>query len=64
MKKEFDFVGFWAEKCRSDMSECRRQVLEFNDAQLLLANEFYKRLEKTMGGRKKVLALIAHRMHQ
>lgn len=52
MKNEFDFIGFWASKCRLDMKKCRQEVLAYNDAQIAIANGFYKRLEKTMGKRR------------
>ena len=57
MKKELDFVEFWAQKCKQDMQSCQKEVLRFNDAQIKIANDFYKRLAKTKGGREKILEL-------
>lgn len=57
MKKEFDFVEFWAQKCRQDMASCQKEVNRFNDAQIKIANDFYKRLAKTKSGREKILEL-------
>lgn len=57
MQKEFDFVGFWAEKCSKDLESCQKEVNRFIDAQIMNANEFYKKLAKTKKGRQKILEL-------
>ena len=56
-KKEFDFVEFWAKRCKQDMEKCRAEVIPFVNAQLDIANEFYSWLAKTQGGMEKIRKL-------
>lgn len=51
-KKEFDFVDFWAHKCRQNMKACLVETTPFINSQIENANKFYLRLAKTAQGRK------------
>jgi len=55
--KDFDQIEFWAHKCRQNVKECQRQVNKFVNAQIEIANSFYKRLAKTRNGRQKIMQL-------
>jgi hypothetical protein len=49
-----DKVELWANFVRDHPDEWRKQLNPFIDAQINKANEFYKRLAKTPGGKNKV----------
>jgi len=55
--KEFDFVEFWAHKCRQNMQECLAETKPFINSQIENANKFYLKLAKTSQGRKKIKQL-------
>jgi len=56
-----EHVEWWAKKCRQNMKECQRQVMPFIEAQIEMANDFYKRLAKTKGGMEKIRQLKTQR---
>ncbi|MCX6802991.1 MAG: hypothetical protein NTY48_00275 [Candidatus Diapherotrites archaeon] len=55
--KEFDFIDFWAHKCRQNMNACLAETTPFINAQIATANKFYLKLSKTPQGRKKIQKL-------
>ena len=56
-EKEFDFVDFWAHKCRQNMKGCLNEITPFINAQIENANNFYSKLSQTPQGRKKIAQL-------
>ena len=48
-----DFVEFWANKCKSNMFDCQKEVNSLVNSQIEIGNAFYKRL-----GRKKALEIL------
>jgi len=50
---EKDFIEFWANKCKANMSTCQKEVNAMVDSQIEIGNAFYKRI-----GREKALEIL------
>lgn len=58
-KKEFDEVEEWANYVKTHpRSVWKKQQKALIDSQIIIANRFYKRLEKTPGGKEKIRKLM------
>lgn len=55
--KEFDFVEFWANKCKQNMAACQKEVAKLTNSQITNANSFYKRLALTKNGKQTIRQL-------
>ncbi len=44
MKKEFDFIEFWAVEFKKDPQKCRQMLNEFIDSQIDIANARLRKL--------------------
>lgn len=50
-------VERWALRCKKDMNACLSEIAPFINAQVEMANDFYKRLARTKGGKGKIRML-------
>ena len=50
-------VERWARYCKEHPQEFKKKIKPFLDAQIIIARNFYKRLEKSEEGRKILLRL-------
>lgn len=55
-KTHMDQVERWAEHCRNS-GRWKSELKPFLDAQIIMAQRFYKKLAETEEGRKKILEL-------
>jgi hypothetical protein len=49
-----DQVFKWAQYVKKHPKEWKKHLVPFLDSQIIIANNFYKRLCKTKGGREKI----------
>jgi hypothetical protein len=58
-KKEFDEVEVWANFVKTHKrEEWKPQLKDLIDSQIIIANRFYKNLEKTPQGKEKIRKLM------
>jgi hypothetical protein len=58
-RKEFDEVEAWANYIKTHKrEEWKPQLKDLIDSQIIIANRFYKRLEKMPGGKEKIRKLM------